>query len=226
MTMKLNLEKYVSRKFLLAVFAAVNVIGMGYKELLPWDQVASSLTLIVAAYIGGEAIPDLGGALGNALRKGGSGLLALCLIAGLATGCATTQKTDFEQYSETGAIEMSYQNRIFIPPWGKADAVSGDMGAMIDIDGAWKLDVGQSAKGLDNSGQIKALKESMEGLIGVLQMGVQGVATYYGGRAQLATVEGSSDDDFERLKNCPVLDTDGDGVANGPDADWVDPEVQ
>ena len=149
------------------------------------------------------------------------------VITVLMVGCATTQKTDFEQYSDTGAIEMSYQNRIFIPAWGKADAVSGDMGASIDTAGAWNLDVGQSAKGLDNTGQIRALRESMEGLIGVLQMGVQGVATYYGGRAAMAEAESKGEgSEFDRLVNCPILDTDGDGVANGPDADWLDPEIQ
>ena len=153
--------------------------------------------------------------------------IALTIIVACAVGCTTKQDTTFEQFRPDGSREMFYENGISVPLWGKADAVSGEMGASIDSVGAWKLDVGQTAKGLDNTGQIKALQEMMDGLVRTLQTGVQGVQAYYGGRAAMATAEGNQEDDeFLRLANCPVIDSDGDGVPNGPDADWLNPDIQ
>lgn len=43
-------------------------------------------------------------------------------------------------------------------------------------------------------------------------------------QAEIEAEGGGSE--FERLMNCPIIDSDGDGVPNGPDADWLDPEVQ
>lgn len=93
--------------------------------------------------------------------KAGTAILGLLLCVGLV-GCQTVTS----EMTASGD-SYSYKTQVTAGPFGKLDARAAQFSAGVDAEGAWHVDTGDNVQGVDNTGQIRALRETV-GLIGTL----------------------------------------------------------
>lgn len=91
-------------------------------------------------------------------------MLLFCVI--LAGGCATMRTTASTVDADGASFEFS--QTAVAPPFGKLDEAVGTMDTGIGADGAYHLQTGQRATGIDNTGQIEAL-QSLLSIVPILQ---------------------------------------------------------
>lgn len=85
-------------------------------------------------------------------------VLALCVLG----GCQTIQSE-----MTANGDSYTYSTKVTAGPFGKLDARAATFSAGVDESGAWHVDTGDAVEGIDNTGQIRALRETI-GLLGTL----------------------------------------------------------
>lgn len=90
------------------------------------------------------------------------GLWPVAMVLIVGAGCQTVQS----EMTASGD-SYSYSTKVTTGPFGKLDVRAASFSAGVDAEGAWHVDTGDSVQGIDNTGQIKALRETI-GLIGTI----------------------------------------------------------
>lgn len=90
------------------------------------------------------------------------GLWPVALVLVIGAGCQTVQSE-----MTANGDSYTYSTKVTAGPFGKLDARAATFSAGVDESGAWHVDTGDAVEGIDNTGQIKALRETI-GLIGTI----------------------------------------------------------